>query len=211
MSDLAAWATGSRTPWPRTAARFAGPRPTYRLQFHRDQHDLPRRGRAGRPISMSWASATSTPRPAEGRGRQPARLRRRRLRPAQSGVGQRRRLSGHGRRPAAPRHGADPGHRAQSHGRSSPAKTPGGTTCWRTAPARPMPATSTSTGGPSRRNSEQDPAADLGRSVWPGAGIRATAAGISRGRRSSCGTSSAACRLDPRTLPHDPDARGWTS
>ena len=83
---------------------------------------------------------------------QHARLRGRRLRPTQPGTGQPGRLPGDGRGPARPRDGPDPRHRAEPHERDARARTPGGTTCWRTGPARPTPPTSTSTGGRSRRN-----------------------------------------------------------
>ena len=142
----------------------------------------------------------------EGPLGQPARLRHRRLRRnSNPELGSDERLSGDGRRLARPRHGPDPGHRAQPHERD-PRREP---LVERRAGERPRLAArrllrhrlAARQGG----TAEQDPPAHPGRPVRAGPGIGRTEAGVPRG-----GVLPALLPVAPAPrpadLPGDPDA-----
>ena len=157
---------------------------TYRLQFNRDF--TLRDARTSCRTCATWASATLRLADPARPGRQRARLRHMRPRPASTRNWAARRTSSASPRPCSARHGPDPRHRAQSHGHRRPAATAGGWTCWRTAPAPLTPTTSTSTGIRSSRTLENKVLLPvLERPVRQGAGEQAssswrTRTGVSR-------------------------------
>ena len=190
-------ATAGRRARPRQRRRPHVPGATYRLQFHagftfRDaaaivpylrrpgRHPLlrlavsSRPGRAARTATTSSTTAASTPRSAP------------------------RTTSTPGRRPARARHGPDPRHRAQPHGRRR-RRTRGGTTCWRTARRRPIAGYFDIAWYDSPRPELQRPGAAAGprRPLRRGAGGRAA-----RARRST--TAAFAVRYCDAPLPGRP-------
>ena len=193
-------------PSPRDALKRSAriPRATYRLQLHRDftfaRRDATRAlsRRAGRQPRLLLAVPARARRAA--RTATTSSITRRSIpRSARATIS-----SASSAALRAPRHGADPRHRAQPHGRAWAPTTRGGWTCSRTAPASSVsPTTSTSTGSrPIRDLAGKVLRAGAGRPLRHRARARRAQLALRRRRRRVRGaaTTSIACRSIRATI-----------